>query len=223
MPWVEVTDPDAREVREIMHAVNAFARANTTMSKDEISDEALAVMLALGHLEMYRHTARRAMDRMLDAQREEAPSPGPRESPLVLPGARASDSELHIYLMAWAMVRRILGRVSRRTARLGMRSALTVWQRHEKLLQTYYDLRHHIEHFDERLPGAGDKAKDIYRRFVDPDNPAKGGLIGWNRDDLRILEIDNQSADVSSSSLARLESIVVELRADMLAEAREGV
>lgn len=124
------------------------------------------------------------------------------------------DAELHFYASAWALVGRMIERMKRRSGLKAFGTAHKTWG---ALFERYADLRDHLEHFDERLPGM-DRG-DAYLRRPGPRNPPDVKSYGWDSEGPGTIRIRNQTWDISPASLARLESIIDDLFRDLEQEA----
>lgn len=227
MPWRHVQNAEADETSAILRGVRVFAEQCFGDDHEQSGTEVFTIWLALYHIETYRHSAKRAMDRMVDAHfraLQELQEPPIRfQGEEVTEGLglskREGNAELHNYLMCWAMIYRLILRLKKRTVVLEMSSVSEIWDRHGKVLNSYYSLRHEFEHFDQRLPG--EQFEEKYRQLVDSENPNGAWSYGWMYDEHGRLKIGDASGDVSPSSVILLDRIVRELRLAMLEEADE--
>jgi hypothetical protein len=96
---------------------------------------------------------------------------------------------VHLYFICWAAIRRML-EVLRRTS--GLDGPSQIYKKYRATLESYAEARHHLEHYEERLPG-GKKSQELANSY-DYGNLQNGyfslGGFRWsvNKDGLKILE-----------------------------------
>jgi hypothetical protein len=162
-------------------------------------DDGLGALIALGGLDSYFQAARRQQQRIERAKRT------------VLKGAstrlQSLFDELHFYLICWARIAKLSRFIAQATR---FRRAGRVLRRYHADLDARVDARHHLEHFEERLPG--------HPRRVKLAIP--GDLLNMHGD---FLTYGGKRIDIGPASLRQLKTIVTEFRAAVLYDSIEAI
>ncbi|MDP9355966.1 MAG: hypothetical protein M3R02_11935 [Chloroflexota bacterium] len=183
-------------------------------------DDPIAGLIAVKAIQQYMEAARRQQFRMVESRAAEAHAQArhvtddPTAFNDVWSASAQYDAELHFYASAWALIGRMIKRMKRRSGFKAFGTAHKTWG---PLFKHYADLRDHLEHFEQRLPGM-DRG-DAYLRRPDPRNPPDTKSYGWDSEGPGTIRIGEQTWDVSLASLLQLESLVQELFRNLEQEA----
>jgi len=110
--------------------------------------------------------------------------------------------DMHFYLICWDSV----GKMMRLVARCGLPDVREVCRRHEPMIERYRQARHHLEHFDERLPGG----KKVNSMIMPGD---LGNLSGGS------YSFGGENWDMTPASLESLKRIVAEVESQLRSSA----
>lgn len=113
--------------------------------------------------------------------------------------------DMHFYFTCWDAIGKMMRTIARRS---GLESARRVYDKHRQSMERYRNARHHLEHFDERLPGG----KKVDELKVPGD---LGNLAGTT------YSFGGETWDIGPDSLKALSEIIGEFQREVHKESVE--
>lgn len=166
----------------------------------EDSVSAMRATIAMSRIHDYLAGARSQMQRMW-AELERSRNGGDDWSA----AQRQAFVDMHFYFVAWDAIGKMMRVVADSS---GFDSARRVYDRHCKTIERYRSARHHLEHFDERLPGG----RGVRRLSIPGD---LGNLSGST------YSFGGETWDVGPASFEKLTAIVEEFEREVREEGIE--
>jgi len=166
----------------------------------EDSVSCMRATIAMSRIHDYLTGARSQMQRMW-VELEQAHNGGDDWSA----AQRQAFVDMHFYFVAWDAIGKMMRVVVDSS---GFDSAQRVYERHSKTIERYRSARHHLEHFDERLPG-GRRAKRL-------SMPGDLGNLSGNT-----YSFGGETWDIGPASLEKLTAIVEEFEREIREEGIE--
>jgi len=127
--------------------------------------------------------------------------------------------EAHFYLICWDAVAKIIDTICQSGS--GLKAPRSVWKRHRKTLESYQEVRDHLEHWTERLPWEK-KKKDQWQRSSSQGSNKISGNMGYvllkRTFTFRDEEGHDKEVDISPASAELLEHICKQLNEEMVDE-----
>jgi len=113
--------------------------------------------------------------------------------------------DIHFYFVAWDAIGKMMHVVANSS---GFDSARRVYKRHRKTIEAYRSARHHLEHFDERLPGG--------RKVGELSIPGDLANLSGSK-----YSFGGETWDIGPASLEKLTAIVEEFEREIREEGIE--